>query len=131
MKACLCLLVVVLGSSAALAQHGGKAEPKRIEIARGHTMATVTGTLSNDQEMDLVFAAKAGQTVRLSVTSVPKGRLFDFQIKGDGSDVPADLDRYTSFTFKAPATGDYLVFVRKRPTQKVRRAKFFLRLVIE
>ena len=80
--------------------------------------------------MDLVFSARAGQAVSLSVTSFPPGRFFDFHIQGDGFDLPTEFDRYTSYSFKAPATGDYLVFVRKRPTKAVQRAKFSLRLTI-
>ena len=72
---------------AGLGVFGQKAEPKRISFERGKTSATVTGTLSNDQEMDFVFGAKAGQTVKLKVTSQPKGNLFDFRIAGDGFEV--------------------------------------------
>ena len=109
---------------------GQKAEPKRISFERGKASATVTGTLSNDQEMDFVFGANAGQTVKLKVTSQPKGNLFDFRIAGDGFELETDYDSYSEYSFKAPATGDYLVFVRKRPTESVRKAKFFLRLEI-
>lgn len=123
----LCLVAAV----PAFAQHGGKAEPKRLEIAHGKTVTTATGTLSNDQESDLVFAARAGQKIRLSVTSLPAGRLFDLHIQGDGFDLPTEFDRYTSYSFIAPETGDYLVFVRKRPTRTVQKAKFTLRLTIK
>jgi len=115
---------------AGLGVFGQKAEPKRISFERGKTSATVTGTLSNDQEMDFVFGAKAGQTVKLKVTSQPKGNLFDFRIAGDGFEVETDYDSYSEYSFTARATGDYLVFVRKRSTESVRRAKFFLRLEI-
>lgn len=119
-------ILLLVGS----AVFGQKAEPKRISFERGKTSATVTGTLSNDQEMDFVFGAKAGQTVKLKVTSQPKGNLFDFRIAGDGFELETDNDSYSEYSFKAPATGDYLVFVRKRPTESVRKAKFFLRLEI-
>jgi len=119
-------ILLLVGS----AVFGQKAEPKRISFERGKTSATVTGTLSNDQEMDFVFGAKAGQTVKLKVTSQPKGNLFDFRIAGDGFEFETDYDSYSEYSFTAPATGDYLVFVRKRPTQRVRRAKFFVRLEI-
>lgn len=115
-------ILLLVGS----AVFGQKAEPKRISFERGKASATVIGTLSNDQEMDFVFGANAGQTVKLKVTSQPKGNLFDFRIAGDGFELETDNDSYSEYSFKAPATGDYLVFVRKRPTERVRRAKFFL-----
>lgn len=121
------ILVFLLAGSALFGQ---KAEPKRISFERGKASATVTETLSNDQEMDFVFGAKAGQTVKLKVTSQPKGNLFDFRIAGDGFELETDHDSYSEYSFTAPATGDYLVFVRKRPTERVRRARFFLRLEI-
>jgi len=115
-------ILLLVGS----AVFGQKAEPKRISFERGKASATVIGTLSNDQEMDFVFGANAGQTVKLKVTSQPKGNLFDFRIAGDGFELETDNDSYSEYSFKAQATGDYLVFVRKRPTERVRRAKFFL-----
>ena len=124
------LIIFAVLLSASLAVVAQKAEPKRISFERGKASATVTGTLSNDQEMDFVFGAKAGQTVKLKVTSQPKGNLFDFRIAGDGFELETDYDSYSEYSFTAPATGDYLVFVRKRPTESVRRAKFFLRLEI-
>ncbi|HMS10928.1 MAG TPA: hypothetical protein PKE66_15690 [Pyrinomonadaceae bacterium] len=124
------LIIFAVLLSASLAVVAQKAEPKRISFERGKASATVTGTLSNDQEMDFVFGAKAGQTVKLKVTSQPKGNLFDFRIAGDGFELETDYDSYSECSFTAPATGDYLVFVRKRPTESVRRAKFFLRLEI-
>ena len=124
------LIIFAVLLSASLAVVAQKAEPKRISFERGKASATVTGTLSNDQEMDFVFGAKAGQTVKLKVTSQPKGNLFDFRIAGDGFELETDYDSYSEYSFTAPATGDYLVFVRKRSTESVRRAKFFLRLEI-
>jgi hypothetical protein len=122
-------MVLGLCASAAFAQ-GGKAEPKVIEFAKGRSNITVTGTLSNGQEMDHVFKAVAGQKVSVKVTSKPKGHLFDFRLKGDGFEIETDHDSYTEYDFIAPQTGSYLLFVRKRPTQKVPRARFFLRLSV-
>ncbi|MBK9164528.1 MAG: hypothetical protein IPM21_11595 [Acidobacteria bacterium] len=115
---------------ACLAVPGQKAEPNRISFERGKTSATVTGTLANNEEMDLTFAARAGQTVKLKVTSQPKGNLFDFRIAGDGFELETDYDSYSEYSFTAPETGDYLLYVRKRPTERVRRAKFFMRVEI-
>lgn len=124
------LLLIILAVPTVLAQ-GGKAEPNRITIAKGRTAASVSGTLSNGQEMDHVFWAAAGQTVRLNVTSKPRGKLFDFSIMGDGFEFVTDHDRYTEYEFTARESGDYLVFVRKRPTENVKRATFSLTLTVK
>lgn len=133
MKTKLTILVCVffLCAGAAFAQNGGKAEPNRIKFAKGKSAATVSARLSNNQEMDYVFTAKAGQKITLKVVSAPKGDLFDFTIDGDGFDVETEYDSYSDYSFTAPQTGDYLLFVRKRPTQKVPKAKFFLTLTIK
>lgn len=121
-------LLVALTSAVAVSAQ--KAEPNRISFAKGKSSATVTGVLSNDQEMDFVFGAGAGQTVTMTVTSEPRGNLFDFSIGGDGFEFDTDEDHYAKYTFTAPETGDYLVTVRKRPGQAVRKAKFIFKLTI-
>ena len=124
-------LLVLAWCAPAVFPQGGKAEPRRIEFTKGRSSATVSGTLSNGQEMDHVFKAAVGQKVLLNVTSRPKGKLFDFRIRGDGFELETNYDSYTEYSFIAPETGDYLVFVRKRPTQTAARAKFFLKLTVK
>lgn len=133
MKTKMTILVFVLFVCAtnAFAQGGGKAEPKRVQFAKAKTSVTVSGKLSNNQQMEYVFGAKAGQKITLKVVSNPKGDLFDFTIDGDGFDVETEYDSYSEYSFTAPQTGDYLIFVRKRPTEKVPKAKFFLTLSIK
>lgn len=116
--------------SVAFAQ-GGKAEPNRIRFAKGKTAATLSGVLSNDQEMEYVMLVRAGQTVRLKVTSKPTGRFFDFRIAGSSFELETDYDSYTEYSFTAPETGDYLIFVRKRPTERVKKATFYLSLTVK
>ena len=113
------------------AQNGGKAEPSRVKFAKGKSSIVLTGTLSNDQQMEYVFGAKAGQKITLKVTSNPKGKFFDFDLAGDGFELETERDYYDDYTFTAPETGDYLVFVRKRPTENVKTAKFSLSLTIK
>lgn len=122
-------LVLAIGPSAVFSQ-GGKAEPKRIELPKGRSSITVSGTLSNGQEMDHIFGARSGQTVALKVTSKPKGDLFNFSLRGDGFVIETDHDSYTEYSFIAPETGDYLISVLKRPTKTATKAKFFLALTI-
>jgi hypothetical protein len=113
---------VILSAAGASAQ---KAEPLRVKFAKGKTTATMTGTLSNDQEMYFVFGAKKDQIVKLRVTSVPKGKFFEFGVTGDGFEVETEYDYYDNFSFKVPETSDYYVFMRKRPTERVTSAKFY------
>jgi hypothetical protein len=116
----------------AYAQGGGKAEPNRIKFAKGKLSAAMTRTLSNNQEMEYIFGAKAGQLVKLKVVSVPKGNLFSFSIDGaNGIELETEYDSYADYTFTAPETGDYLITVTKRPTAKVTKAKFSLSVTIK
>lgn len=132
MKTKITILVFALFFFAASAfAQGGKAEPNRIKFAKGKSSTILSGTLSNNEQMEYVFGAKAGQTITLKVVSNPKGNLFDFTIGGDGFDVETEYDSYSEYSFTAPQTGDYLVFVRKRPTDKVPKARFSLSLSIK
>lgn len=124
------IVLTLLFSINIFAQNGGKAEPRRVKFAKGKSSTVLTGMLTNDQQMEYVFGARAGQKISLKVTSIPKGKFFDFDLMGDGFELETDRDYYEDYTFTAPETGDYLVFVRKRPTEKVMTAKFSLTLAI-
>lgn len=114
----------------AFAQHGGKAEPNRISFKRGATSATVRGYLRHGEQMEYVFAATKGQKVSLKIVSTPKGEFHYFTIKTDFGFV-SDYDINFDWTFDAPETGDYLVSVNLRPTDKVRQGRFSLTLAIK
>ena len=132
MKTKLSILMAILFLCAASSfAQGGKAEPNRIKFTKGKSSAGVSGTLSNNQQMEYVFSAKAGQTVTLKVTSAPKGTLFSFSVDGaNGIELETEYDSYSDYTFTLPETGDYLVSVAKKPTEKVPKAKFLLTLTI-
>jgi hypothetical protein len=115
----------------AVSGYAQKAEPLEIKFAKGKSAAIVSRTLSNEQETDYVFAARAGQKISLKVSSKPSGRLFDFTIMGDGFELQTQYDSYYDYDFTAPETGNYLVTVRKRPTESNQTAKFFLTLSIK
>ena len=102
-------------------QHGGKAEPKRIEISAGKTSVTVSGSLSNGQEMEYVFSAMKGQMVTVKN---PGHSLFDFRVFNDEFDFETEFDSSPQSTFDLPETGDYLFFVRKKMIKSARRARF-------
>lgn len=134
MKTKLIFLIGILLLCAAniFAQGGGKAEPNRIKFAKGKSSAVLSGTLSNNEEMEYVFGAIAGQKISLKVTSVPKGNLFSFSVAGaENIELETEYDSYADYDFIAPETGDYLVFVKKNPTEKNQKAKFSLTLTIK
>ncbi len=124
--------ILLVCAASVLAQNGGKAEPKQIKFIKGNLSANANGTLSNNQEMEFVFGARAKQKIMLKVVSVPNGDLFEFEVDGaNGIKLETEYDRYSDYIFTAPATGNYLVTVFKRPTEEVPKAKFTLTLKIK
>jgi hypothetical protein len=122
------LLVCLSFAVATNAQNGGKAEPNRIQFAAGATSTTLSGTLSNGQEMEYVFAATKGQTV--SITNSTKS-LFDFKVYNEEHFSEGDFDSSASYSFEIPETGDYMFFVRKKQVKSPRTARFSMKLVIK
>lgn len=118
-------LFVVIGSVHA---QGGKAEPNRIRFEKGKSIATLTGRLSNGQEMEYVFAAAKGQDVTI-VNS--KTSLFDFRVFNQEFDFETEFDSSSSLTFKVPETGDYMFFVRKKQVKTPKTARFSMTLTIK
>ncbi len=122
----LCLLCFFAANI--LIAQGGKAEPKRIQFATGKSSATLTGTLSNDQEMEYVFNARAGQTVTIKNT---RTSLFDFRVFNNQNDFDTEFESSPTLVFEIPETGDYLFFVRKKLVRSPRTARFSLTLTIK
>lgn len=122
----LCLLCFFAANI--LIAQGGKAEPNRIQFATGKSSATLTGTLSNDQEMEYVFNARAGQTVTIKNT---RTSLFDFRVFNNQNDFDTEFESSPTLVFEIPETGDYLFFVRKKLVRSPRTARFSLTLTIK
>ncbi|MFT3743571.1 MAG: hypothetical protein QM785_04675 [Pyrinomonadaceae bacterium] len=118
----------ILLATPAFAQHGGKAEPKRIEFAAGKSSTSLSGTLSNSQEMEYVFAARKGQTVTIRNAT---RSLFDFRVFSPENFPDGDFDSSASYTFEIPETGDYMFFVRKKQVKTPRTARFSMTLSIK
>ena len=119
----LCFFVAV----SAFAQ-GGKAEPNRIEFAAGKSSATLTGKLSNDQEMEYVFGASKGQKVTIRNTRTSH---FDFRVFNEEFNFETEFESSPTLTFEIPETGDYFFFVRKKQVRFPRTARFSLTLSIK
>jgi len=122
----LCIFAAI-GVTSVMAQGGGKAEPNRIQFARGSTSTTLSGTLANDQEMEYVFGASKGQTVTITNS---KTSLFDFRVFSDENDFETEFDSSPKLTFEIPETGDYMFFVRKKATRP-NAARFSITLSIK
>lgn len=118
----------VVGVTGAAAQGGGKAEPNRIQFASGSSSKTMTGSLSNGQEMEYVFGAAKGQKV--TVKNATKS-LFDFRVFSEENFPDGDFDSSASYTFEVPETGDYMLFVRKKQVKTPRTARFSVTLSIK
>ena len=115
------------------AQNGGKAEPGRISFAKGKSIATVSGKIYGDLQAEYVFGATEGQTVTIKISSLPKGNYSIFKVL-NGYDAPeftSESDINYNYTFKAPYTGEYLIWVNFRPAGKVKSAKYNLTLSIK
>ena len=121
-------IFLTFGTTDVLAQHGGKAEPTRIQFAPGKTSTTLAGLLSNGQEMEYAFRASKGQTV--TIRNANKN-LFDFRVFSDENDFETEYESSPTLTFEVPATGDYMFFVRKKQVRKPRTARFSLTLAIK
>ena len=130
----LMLLASVLVFASAIdtnAQGGGKAEPNRIQFKRGASSGTVTGKVWGDVQAEYVFGAKAGQTVTIKITSIPKGKFTAFNVINNEADFATEYDVNYSYTFTVPQDGDYLIRVFMRPTDKVKSAKYSMTLSIK
>lgn len=127
MKILLFLAICLLTGAFCFAQ-GGKAEPNRIEFAKGKTSRTLTASLSNAQEMEYVFSAAKGQTVTIRISNTS---LFDYRVFSPDADFETEFDSSPIATFELPASGDYLLFVRKKMVGRPRSARFLLTLTIK
>lgn len=127
MKIPILLAVFMLSAVFAFGQ-GGKAEPKRIEFTDGRTSVKLTGSLSNGQEMEYVFAAVKGQSVTLKMANT---NLFDYRVFNAEADFETEFDSSPASTFELPASGDYLLFVRKKMVSRPRTARFSLSLSVK
>ncbi len=133
MKLIIIVGMIALFAVSGFAQNGGKAEPQRISFEKGKSSKTILGSLKGDEVYDFVFGATAGQTVKIKVNStVPKGKFHAFRVLGSNEiDFVSDYDINYDLEFTAPESGDYLIFVEMRPTEKVRKGKFSLTLSIK
>ena len=123
------LLVVtfLVLSASAFAQNGGKAEPARVKFAKGKSMTTLSATLSGDQEQEYIFGARKGQKVYITNSNSDR---FAYRVFNDEVSYESTELAVPTLEFVAPATGDYMLFVRKASVSP-RTAKFSITLAIK
>ncbi len=126
---CGSFLLVLSAGGAAVAQRGGKAEPNRIAFKRGTTSTTINGVVRGDEEAEYVLAAKKGQRLIISLTSVPV-KSSVFQLLGEDNDT-LGLEHDANFDYSGtlPKTGDYFITV-SRPTQSKGTSRYKLTITI-
>ena len=118
----------------AYAQNGGKAEPERVKFAKGKTSASVGGRVKGDEQAEYVFTARAGQTVSVKITSI-QDCCASFRILDDAmpSGFITEYPVNREYSFNAPYTGDYQIWVTYKPLPNGRSgaAKYKLTLSIK
>jgi len=128
-SAFICGCLFLLAATTAIAQRGGKAEPKRIEFKRGTSSTTVSGVVRGDEQAEYVLSAKKGQRLIIKLTSVPV-KSSVFQLLGEDNDT-LDLDYDANFDYSGvlPKTGDYFINV-KRPTEAKGTSRYRMTVTI-
>jgi hypothetical protein len=127
---CVCLLFLLFTAAPTLAQHGGKAEPQRIEFRRGATSTSVSGSVRNDEQYEFVLGAKKGQRLTIKITSTPV-KSSVFQLLGEDQDtLGLEHDANFNASVVLPKDGDYLIYV-SRPTSAKGKSSFTLSISIK
>ena len=108
---CGSFLLLLFVASATAAQHGGKAEPNRIEFKRGATSTTISGVVHGDEQAEYTLSAKKGQRLIIKLSNTPsKSSCFD--LKGpEGVDVGLEYDCNWNYSKVLPETGEYFLSV--------------------
>ncbi len=128
-SAFICGFLLVLAATA-FAQHGGKAEPNRIEFKRGATSTNVSGVVHGDEEAEYVLSAKQGQRLTIRLTSVP-AKSSVFQLLGEDNDtLGLEHDANFDVSIVLPKTGDYFISV-KRPTEAKGTSRYRMTITIK
>ena len=123
MKSCLLLVLITFFLAAAtasttFAQHGGKAEPNRIEFKRGATSTTIGDSVRGSEQAEYVFSARQGQRLSIKLTSVPAKSSCFLLYGPDNPQVDLSLDCVSSYSMKVPAKGDYFLTVTRGSESK-------------
>ena len=127
---CGLFLLLFFVSTQAAAQHGGKAEPLRIEFKRGTTSTTVSDTVRGSEEAEYVLSAKKGQRLTIKITSTPT-KSSVFQVLGEDNDtLGLEYDANFNVSIVLPKDGDYFINV-KRPTERKGTSRYRMTITVK
>jgi hypothetical protein len=127
---CGCFVFLLFTAAPAVAQHGGKAEPLRIEFVTGTGSATNRGIIRNSEQYEYMFRAKKGQRLTMKLTSTP-AKSAVFQLLGEDQDtLGLEHDANFDVSLVLPKDGDYFVSV-SRPTTTRGKSRFNLVITIK
>jgi hypothetical protein len=108
-------LFLACSFSIVLAQHGGKAEPLRIEFKPGSNSTVISDRVKGAEQAEYVIAARKGQRMTIRLTSSPRrSAVFDLKAP-ENANLGLEFDANYVFNKVLPTTGDYLITV-VRPT---------------
>jgi hypothetical protein len=112
MAACLAISCLCAPTGAASAQ-GGKAEPLRIEFARGRDSASVGGTLRGDAQREYAFVARKNQRLTIGTTATPAGSIAVQVKRPGGVRLPLVPGQKQTWSAVLPESGEYLLWVNR------------------
>ena len=114
----------------AAGQHGGKAEPKRIQFKRGTSSASVTDSVRGGEEAEYVVEARSGQTIYLEVDAVPKNSVVVSRVaQPGGGAIPFEKQGPGRWTAKLSEDSDYMIAITKeKPHRTKSRYKLIVRI---
>ena len=101
--ALLLLAMLILGSAPA---HGGSSDVRRIRFQRGRSSAVTRSTIGRSEKITYLVAAKAGQTMSLSIS-----RGAAFRLTSPSGNTLEGGKAVSSTTQELEETGDYQVVV--------------------
>lgn len=130
------IIVAILGLlfcfGSVFGQNGGKAEPRRIEFAKGKSSATFGDRIKGDEQHEFIFSAREGQLINARIASLPKGKHATFVILHPTEEAKFFTKFFENYdyTFPAPYTGEYVIRVFLQPETTLKSARFNLTLRI-
>jgi hypothetical protein len=113
----------------ALPEQGGKAEPTRIQFARGRDTATVSGALRDDAQREYAFAARKGQRLTLTLSAAPARSVSASARVSLGGHLPLDFTSGSTSSVELPEDGDYEISMKRVSTARG-RSQFTLTVTI-
>ena len=112
MTALLVISCLCAATGAASAQ-GGKAEPLRIEFARGRNSASVGGTLRGDAQREYAFVARKNQRLTIGMTATPASSVVVQVKRPGGVSLPLVPGQKQTWSAVLPEGGEYFLWVHR------------------